>query len=172
LTPQNYSRPLAAPALESSLRGAIYDPYIRRIVWEGLGVGRHVGRWAAEAELWTSCPRIRSAESAVDVEWAPQEVLAAAPKKPKTGGPPATSDSGFICPYAWSAPIHKLNCDVVWPAALDEPQTEGRAPRRDYLELDTPEYAGSIEKNLVVEKLLAKAGVRLAGILNHIFAEQ
>ncbi len=174
MTPQNYSRPLALPALETSLRGAIYDPYIRRIIWEGLGVGRHAGRWGSEAKSWISCPRPRFAESAVDAEWEPSQEVLAAPRKPKPGpghGPPGTSDEGIFCPYAWTAPIHKLNCEVVWPAALDEPETEGRAPRREYLELDTPEYAGSIEKKWIIEKLLAQAGVRLAGILNHIFAE-
>ena len=110
----------------------------------------------------------------VDAEWPPQEVLAA-PRKPKPGpgrGPPQTSDSAVLCPYAWSAPIHKLNCEVVWPPELDEPETEGRAPRRDYLELDTPKYSGNIEKKWIVEKLLAQAGVRLAGILNRIFSQQ
>jgi hypothetical protein len=38
LTPANYTSPILAPVLEDTLRGAIYDPYIRRIVWEGLGV--------------------------------------------------------------------------------------------------------------------------------------
>ena len=97
------------------------------------------------------------------------------PGKPKPGpghGPPETSDSDILCPYAWGAPVHKLNCETVWPAELDEPETEGRAPRRDYLELDTPKYAGSIEKKWIVEKLLAQAGVRLAGILNRIFSQQ
>jgi len=176
LTPQNYSRPLRLPALESSFRGAIYDPYIRRIIWEGMGPGHVAGRWGSEADSWISCPRPGDTESAVDAEWAPpQEVLAAAPRKPKPGpghGPPGTSDSDILCPYAWGAPVHKLNCEVVWPAELDQPETEGRAPRRDYLELDTPKYAGNIEKKMIVEKLLAQAGVRLAGILNHIFAAQ
>jgi len=58
----------------------------------------------------------------------------------------------------------------VWPPELDNPETEGRAPRREYLELDTPKYSGEIEKEWIVEKLLVQAGVRLAGILNHIFA--
>jgi hypothetical protein len=176
LTPQNYSRPIPLPALESSFRGAIYDPYIRRIVWEGLGSGHIAGRWGSESDSWISCPAPSVTESAVDAEWAPQqEVFAAAPRKPKPGpgrGPPATSDSDILCPYAWGVPIHKLNCEIVWPAELDEPETEGRAPRREYLELDTPKYAGSIEKKWIVEKLLAQAGVRLAGILNHIFSQQ
>lgn len=174
LTPKNYSDPIALPALESSLSGATYDPYIRRIVWEGLGTGDSAGRWSSESDSWISCPRPGFTESAVDAEWAPQEVLAG-PRKPKPRpgrGPPETSDSDILCPYAWGAPIHKLNCEIVWPEELDEHEIEGRAPRRDYLELDTPKYAGSIEKKWVIEKLLAQAGVRLAGILNHIFSQK
>jgi hypothetical protein len=39
-------------------------------------------------------------------------------------------------------------------------------------ELDKPEYSGKIEDDWVIEKLLAQGGVRLAGILNAIFAPQ
>jgi hypothetical protein len=109
----------------------------------------------------------------VDAQWPLQEILAAPKKKPNPGGgPPATSDTATLCPYAWGAPIHKLNCDIVWPAELDNPETEGRAPRKEYLELDTPKYSGQIEKDWVVEKLLTQAGVRLAGILNRIFSAE
>lgn len=43
------------------------------------------------------------------------------------------------------------------------------AQRTPYLELYTPEYAGRIAKKWVLEKLLAMAGIRLAGILNDVF---
>lgn len=171
MTPRNYTRPVALPFLESSLRDAIYDPYIRRIVWEGFGSDQVSGRWGSEADSWLECPP--PPNSAVDAPWAPQDVLAA-PRKPRPAarGPPLTSDSDMICPYGWTAPIHKLNCDIVWPPELDNPETHGRAPRREYLELDTPKYSGRIEKEWIVEKLLAQGGVRLAGILNYIFAPQ
>lgn len=181
------------PALESALRGAIYDPYVRRMYWEGLGPDQNSGRWGSEADSWLSCPAPPSSQSAWQ-DQPPQEVLAAAaPRKPKAqpgGGPPLTSDSDTLCPYAWGAPIHHLNCDVVWPPQLDNPEfasfneeEEGEeehctacgrvtAPRRKYLELDTPQYSGRIERDWVVEKLLMQAGVRLAGILNVIFAPQ
>jgi len=83
-----------------------------------------------------------------------------------TTGPPATSDSDVLCPHAWAAPIHKLNCDVVWTAELDSPSGD------ELPQLDKPEYSGKIEDGWVVEKLLAQGGVRLAGILNAIFAPQ
>ena len=106
-------------------------------------------------------------------------------KKPKPGpgsGPPSTSDSDTLCPYAWGAPVHALNCGVVWPKELDNPEfatyadeddASASVPRKGkYLELDTPAYSGKIESDWVIEKLLAQGGVRLAGILNAIFAPQ
>ena len=39
-------------------------------------------------------------------------------------------------------------------------------------ELDTPEYAGVIEKRMLLEKVLAQGGIRLAGVLNYLFADQ
>jgi len=190
LTPAKYSKPIRAPTLESSLRGAIYDPYVRRIYWEGLGKDQQSGRWGSEVDSWLSCPPAPEFEFTpmqLELEQ-PQQVLmgaATAPrKKPKKGGsgPPTTSDSDTLCPYAWAEPIQALNCGVVWPAELDDPQFAthaddeeddafaGRAPRKEYLELDTPEYSGQIEKDWLVEKLLMQGGVRLAGILNAIFA--
>lgn len=105
-------------------------------------------------------------------------------------------DDDVLCPYAWARAIHELNCAFpVWPAELDKvavagthsPRTTdvegdhhdchmeggdvemtGRPPRPhpDLLELDTPEYAGRVRDGWVVERLLAMAGIRLAGILN------
>jgi hypothetical protein len=197
--PRNYTRPLPVPALESSLRGAIYDPYVRRIVWEGVGVGRGTARWEAEADSWLACPASSSSPSSSS----PQLVLAAPRRPPRRGvdGPPQTSDSDVLCPYAWATPIHQLNCDVVWPANLDlsarddddaeshphahhcgsaSAEDEVRAwmeaaagrGKSNYPELDTPEYAGQIAGDWVIEKLLAQGGVRLAGILNGLFSSQ
>ncbi|KAI0062661.1 phospholipase C/P1 nuclease [Artomyces pyxidatus] len=183
----NYSRPLPVREVEASLRGAIYDPYIRKLMWEGVGVGRGTGRWEAEVDDWLACPaptRVGLARRFA------QAVLGPAP------GPPQTTDDDVLCPYAWAAPLHELNCEVVWPRELDEPryahvdgghddhvhaasaEDELRALDRDalptaevgkYLELDTPEYAGRIQREWVVEKLLAMGGIRLAAVLNVIF---
>lgn len=70
-------------------------------------------------------------------------------------------DGPVVCPYYWSKPIHQLNCDIAWPAGIDD---------SGEMELDTPEYAEEIGRQMVVEQLLAKGGVRLAGILNYVFA--
>ena len=48
--PRKYDRSLPYPAIEGALRGAIYDPYIRRILWEGT-----LDNWADEVKDWLSC---------------------------------------------------------------------------------------------------------------------
>lgn len=69
-----------------------------------------------------------------------------------------------MCPYFWAKPIHALNCEIVWPPALDSDDHEP-------IELDTPEYAGRIAKEMLVERLLAMAGIRTAAVLNTIFGD-
>lgn len=44
-------------------------------------------------------------------------------------------------------------------------------PHPDLLELDTPEYTGRLQEEWLVERLMAMAGARLAGILNGLFLE-
>ncbi|KAI0294852.1 S1/P1 nuclease-domain-containing protein [Multifurca ochricompacta] len=152
---RNYSRPLPVPALESSLRGAIYDPYVRRIVWEGVGVGRGTGRWESEANSWLACPG--TSHSAHGQE-APQEVLAGAPRrKPVSRGPPQTSDSDILCPHAWAAPITRLTASLCGHQNWTTPNSPHTTCRKDagrgsrnYLELDTPEYSGRIGKDWVL----------------------
>ncbi len=184
--PQKYHKAIAAPALESALRGAIYDPFIRIIVWEGIGVGHGTGRWESEADSWLACPASSSSSN-------PQRVFTAPRRPPPRGpsGPPATSDTATLCPYAWAAPIHQLNCDVVWPPNVEltgryendgahhphhcgttSPEDEAWVVAGDLPEIDTPEFTRRIESEFVIEKLLAQAGVRLAGILNVLFAPQ
>ncbi|KAI0258999.1 phospholipase C/P1 nuclease domain-containing protein [Gloeopeniophorella convolvens] len=182
--PRNYTRPLPVPTVEASLRGAIYDPFVRRVIWEGLGVGTGKARWETEAESWLDCPAAHDVST--PAEGLLQKVLSWVPRKPiPRRGPPQTSDSDVLCPYAWAAPLHALNCDLVWPAAIDDPEygardagrvddvgcagAAGSPARGKYLELDTPEYAGRIQREWVLERLLAMGGVRLAGILNGIF---
>lgn len=82
---------------------------------------------------------------------------------------PSTDDE-IICPYAWSKPNHQLNCDIIWPPALDEEGYDSRRPN-DLLELDTPEYVGKIKKEFIVERMLAMGGIRLAAILNYLYAD-
>jgi hypothetical protein len=173
--PKQYDQPLPAPQIERALRGTIYDSYVRMIMWEGvLGASR----WGPQIPDWLACPVPLAYQSAcvADVFDAPQV---------------AGTDDGVVCPYHWATPIHALNCEVVWPAALDAPPyNDTRSPAglsdhqqlfaldsdvdadpAPFLELDTPEYAGVISERWIVEKLLAQAGLRLAGVLNYLFAD-
>jgi len=52
------------------------------------------------------------------------------------------------------------------------PRTPPRNPQDPYVELDTPEYTGAIQKAKIVEKMLAMAGVRLAAVLNSVLDPQ
>jgi hypothetical protein len=191
--PANYTRRLPHGStsidVETHLRrDTIYDPYVRRVLWEGMGVGSIPGRFEAVALDWLVCPAkedrsfLKSAQVALGLRRTVDE---------------DRWDDDVLCPYAWSKDSHRLNCDLpIWPAELDMPpynetrftgedshahdedfgnfwsSSRPRRPHPDLLELDTPEYAGKIRSEWVVERLLATAGVRLAGILNGLFMDE
>jgi hypothetical protein len=194
--PRNYTIPLPdSPEIERHLRGTIYDPYIRRILWDGLLPDSTWG-WAEEVPEWLTCPTPSSPSSWNRL----QQVFGMASKAPGEA-----TDDGTVCPYHWSSLIHPLNCDIIWPKELDElkPRSaatsghscdehehahsvdgdaelrallddmeaeSGRPPiPSPYIELDTPKYAGAIERRRIVEHLMAQGGVRLAAILNWLF---
>ncbi|TBU31376.1 phospholipase C/P1 nuclease domain-containing protein [Dichomitus squalens] len=188
-TPRNYSRPLAGPAgalVEAHLRGAIYDPFVRRIMHEGLAVG---GRFDGESDGWLDCPEPSAGVQPLEQGYGWQarlQALRALDYRAALGlttpaGAEARWDDGTLCPYAWARPIHALNCELpVWPHELDEGghreasgAERGEEPRRhpELVELDTAGYAGKIAEGWVVERLLAMAGVRLAGVLTDVFQE-
>lgn len=135
-------------------------------------------RFDASIDEWLTCPPLDESKSR---PYPPAEKLQQLPlvvrtlaektaglKTPPTGLPP--TDDNIICPYAWAAPMHQLNCDIIWPPALDALAYLPDDGFNSYLELDTPEYAGRIEKEFLMEKLLAMGGIRLAAILNYLFA--
>jgi hypothetical protein len=161
--PGNYSRPLPhQPAIEGALRGTIYDPYIRRIMWEGT-----LNKWKSETDGWLSCStHTPKSSQVVEPEGNWQKVLSSFNSLFKKGVK-INPDGDVVCPYFWSQPLNDLNCDIVWPKQLTLMESGGDEP----LQLDTPEYAGVIEKRMLVEKLLAQGGMRLAGVLNHLFAK-
>ena len=202
--PKNYTKPLPSERIEGALRGTIYDPFIRKIMHEGI-----LDRFNDDIDDWLACPSsdsdsssslaVHSSRPYPPAEKAQQLPLVSSSsnsfkaglKTPPAGLPP--TDDNIICPYAWAAPLHQLNCDLIWPPAIDElysvlvAEDEGEHEHEHehehedgeeellsnaYLELDTPEYAGRVQKEFVLERLLAMGGIRLAAILNYLFAEE
>lgn len=182
--PRNYTLPLLNRHVEYNLRGTIYDPYVRRVMWEGI-----FGMWKDEVQQWLSCPSPELSAVGNGGMW--QTVLSMFKRNVA-----AETDDDLICPYAWAKPINAMNCDFIFPKALDEhpfseryhdPNHAGHAmcakheaqsaatdlkEQPPYLELDTPEYSGKIRDEFIVEKLIAQAGIRLAGVLNFLFADE
>lgn len=143
-TPPQYDYPLPIERVESALRGAVYDPYTRRIVFEGL-----LDEWVDEIDSWTSCNASQTPISDSQVYF---------------GLTLPRTDDGVACPFYWAKPMHALNCDIVWPKELDD----------DYsppIELDTPAYSGRIANERILQKLFAMGGIRLAAILNSLFGD-
>jgi len=58
------------------------------------------------------------------------------------------------CPEFWAIPLNRLNCEVVWKDY--KPDTE----------LSEGVYYERIKQTIIVEKLLAIAGIRIAAVLN------
>ncbi|KAI0084711.1 phospholipase C/P1 nuclease domain-containing protein [Irpex rosettiformis] len=193
--PYNYTRPFPKGStrldVESHLRGAIYDPYVRRVLYEGLGIGPEEGRFTNDMNDWLLCPVPTSQPPSL---WNSLQTVLGLSRV----GDETRWDDDVLCPYAWGKQLHQLNCAFpVWPAELDLPPYNtshvhsrsnefehvhdeenfkeflSRPPRPhpDLLELDTPEYAGRLRNEWVVERLMAMAGVRLAGLLNGLFMD-
>lgn len=195
--PRNYTRPFprgsTQVAVEPHLRGAIYDPYVRRVLFEGMGVGTIDGRFANDTDNWLQCP-VPASSHAPSLLGSLQTVLGL-----NTVGDEISWDDDVLCPFAWGKELHQMNCVFpIWPAELDLPPYNtsrvhldnvsphehehehndpadffGRPPRPhpELLELDTPQYAGRLRSEWVVERLVAMAGVRLAGLLNGLFMD-
>lgn len=165
-TPYNYTKPIPDHELEKHLRGAIYDPLIRKIVIDGIG-----GKWRDEVDSWLGCPGQQVPEPPSIWLQTKQLVFGRAWRSSDT-------DDEVVCPYHWATPIHAMVCEWIWPKEMDEPpygdsslpSLFGKQPPGPYLELDTPEYGGKIVREWVLEKLFAMAGIRLAAVLNYLFA--
>lgn len=113
----NYTRPLPSPQIEAGLRGTIYDPYVRLILWEGVRVW-----WRQDLEDWLSCP---SSESTVQEG---NQITFGS-----TGAPLVAEG---VCPEYWARETHKVTCGMVFPEGYDN-----NAPAR---EVNTPAYYGPI----------------------------
>jgi len=119
-----------------------------------------LGGWQKEVNTWFKC----RAGKATDEELGfgipeGQHVL--------KGGVEINPDGPVVCPYFWASSIHGINCDIAWPPVFDDDDNGDSK-----YELDTAEYAQEIGRRMIVEKLLAQGGIRLAGILNYVFAKK
>ncbi|KAF8831603.1 hypothetical protein HHX47_DHR1000556 [Lentinula edodes] len=185
--PRKYDHPLPIPSLERNLRGAIYDGFIRQIMWEGI-----LHDWKEQVPEWLVCPSEKAAPPPSSFpkgyKYLPSIIYDYVTQywgyiSSAFASSSASTDDSTVCPHFWAQPIHAMNCDFVWPKALDEPPySHLRAfgsdsdsltprPKSPLLELDTPEYWGYIAENHILHKLMAQGGVRLAGILNWLFAD-
>jgi len=177
----NYTTPLPSRRIESALQGAIYDSYVRFIVWEGV-----LGWWKSEWLSWSSCPPSSSPfdglldddDDGSHIHYEPthdhQQIPLALSSPPPSTTRRETLAELPVCPLHWARPIHALNCNgtLIWPRFLSEVPPHNSptppTPAPELIELDTPAYAGRVRKELVIEKLLAMAGVRLAAVLNEL----
>ncbi|KAJ9477738.1 hypothetical protein PHBOTO_001318 [Pseudozyma hubeiensis] len=172
----NYTTRLPSGRIESALVGARYDPLVRFILKEGLGqpaIRGDVGHawWKDESANWPACQRRASVSDAQTLEGEGQLAFSSMIEDPRR-----VDDTDLpICPYEWTQPMHSLVCDYAFaapvPAWEPEPPSGGDETEPSPIpfpepELDVPEYVGRIERDKVIHKQLAKAGVRLAAVLN------
>lgn len=92
------------PQIESALTGAIYDPLIRLLLWEGVR-----SWWRLSLPSWLSCPT--SLTSALSQD---QTVLSSS--SPST----ITTTSEIVCPVHWASGTHKVTCELAFPPEYDE----------------------------------------------------
>ena len=210
MVPGNYSRRLPLPKVEAALQGAIHDSYIRRVLFEGV-----FDSWANDIPNWLTCatptPGLLPTSKNINTEGALTFLglwkstfgfvhegvqIVMAMLNPKMGVD-ILPDGPIVCPYYWAQSIHHLNCDIVWPAEVDDVRLYTRFNFASHecsmqeddqedddldlqpclgkagaplIQLDSPEYSGVIAQRMIIERLLAQGGIRLAGILNYIFA--
>lgn len=188
--PDNGDLPIPSRQIELSLRHTIYDALIRRVMWEGVE-----SKWIDELDEWLQCPAIAPTPEPTAATPERQGVLSLVTSAFMDPISFSTSilrslslrekveinpDGPLVCPYAWAVPLHQLNCQYVWPPAFnltspewEESVTGGRRPPvHNWPTLDTPEYMAALDKDYVMEKLVAQGGLRLAGILNWLFATE
>ncbi|WWC61822.1 uncharacterized protein I303_104407 [Kwoniella dejecticola CBS 10117] len=198
----NYTTPLPSKQIESNLLGAIFDPYVRWIVWEGIREW-----WKDDLESWLSCPvdgdpfphsfhtdipastpailkgYFRTASSLV-LSILPGSLSALS----ELAYPiPTRETEGFedqaiaLHPTSLSAKGGNMtfpSCPYTWAKPIHSLNCDIAWPKEyknnsaPLIELDTDKYLGEIGRQKTVEKLIAMAGLRLAKILNEAFAEE
>lgn len=184
----NYTSSTGNAQIESALLGNIFDPYVRFIVKEGIW-----GWWKESSKSWFECPKdgehfplnnetSKGAESSVERVWesARHVVLGGLPTTVQsvlvnTGIMSPLTPPGFTetvtaatmdgwspaCPYTWGKQLHPFNCRYVWPQNW-----------HNGIELDDGHYFEKIRDDKVMEQVLGMAGIRLAAVLNAIYADE
>lgn len=195
----NYTSPLPSEHVERALPGAIFDSYVRWIVWEGLRQWWREGRedWLACPEkgdpyphsLLDSIPR-RDVEHGAWYRSALGYAHGAAAFLPNSVGdvvrlaipPPAEVADGLRDALL---DIHPKNigerhlgpaCPYTWAKDIHTMNcAHAWPPEYDptgpLLELDTDKYTGALARAKVVERLLAMGGLRLAKVLNEAVSD-
>ena len=193
--------PFFSKQIESNLLGAIFDPYVRWIVWEGIRQW-----WRDDLESWLACPadgdpyphssiaKIPASAPAImhHLKSASSFVLALLPPALSTlvtlALPiPLKETENFhgqslaLTPGALAMKGENMTfpaCAYTWAVPLHEINCALAWPAEytgehgmPLIELDTEQYIGRIKREKTIEKLLAMAGLRLAKVVNEALAE-
>ncbi|QRV96018.1 S1/P1 nuclease [Ceratobasidium sp. AG-Ba] len=137
--------------IESALTGSNYDPLVRWIVLEGIDRW-----WADKVKDWATCPQwdVRDCNGQTVMDKLPFEDPLDVP----------------VCPYHWSVPTHQMLCDFVW-----RPEFKGVKRAKDAvyeIEIETPEYAGRVRDEKMIERQFALGGIRLAATINTVLGSE
>ena len=187
---QNYTQALSNDTLESALRDQPYDPYVRWILSEGLGLGEaSADPWWPDWRSWSDCTEhihgntfleFRKHSAVMNntsttrsnaTEWDMLSVDLADPNVAQGSVPPAP----LVCPRTWAEPLHAIGCRYAFAPpvpAVKQSWVKQMAPfllRIGGEELATHEYLAPVEDNMLVELALARAGVRLAHVLQSVW---
>ncbi|EJT51979.1 hypothetical protein A1Q1_06785 [Trichosporon asahii var. asahii CBS 2479] len=194
----NYTAPLPSKHIEEALPGAIFDSYVRWIVWEGIRQW-----WPNVQEEWLACP--------ADGDPYPHSLLEDIPRNEVDHGewyrsavdyahgavgylPNALGD---VIRLSIPAPVevgegmrdallelHPKNepkhigpaCPYTWAREIHGTNCAHAwpleyDPHGPLIELDTDEYLGKIGRAKVLERLFAMGGLRLAKVLNEAVSD-
>ncbi|GAA5899843.1 S1/P1 nuclease [Sporobolomyces salmoneus] len=151
----NYTTELPSRQIESALTGAIYDPLIRLLLWEGVR-----SWWKDLLPSWLSCP-IPPSSSSLPLS-TQQTILSLETPTQEVRG---TELSSIVCPVHWASGTHKVTCELAFPPEYDQhanPPVEVGG---------NTDYYRAIADSLTIERLLTQAGLRLAATLNTVFRD-
>ncbi|GAA6030918.1 hypothetical protein JCM8097_008935 [Rhodosporidiobolus ruineniae] len=143
---RNYTAPLPSKQIESALNGAIYDPYIRLLVWEGIR-----SWYRTSLPSWLSCP-----SSPAHLSSAGDQLSFSAPLQ--------SGLDSVVCPVSWATATHRVTCELAFPEGYDmdahpQPEIGGNS-----------EFWRKLKADHSLARLLLQGGLRLASVLNTVLA--